>query len=320
MARTYLAYVDCTNRSGEKMTVACAFTNGDADNLFVGRNGLFYDRQGRDWDATIVKIVDHPISIRQAFWSPYKKLLRWIEETVARRAATADADANARMQAMAAAAAAEGAPPPAVPAAPAAPPPAVPPKPKLDVGVVAALGVAVGAIGTAISALVTGVLKLPGWQLPLVFAGLLLVISGPAMIIAWLKLRKRNLGPILDANGWAVNAKARINLPFGGSLTAVAELPPGSERDLSDPYADQHSGRNRFIALVVLLLALWALWNFGVVEKVAPNVFPKSKRVQQREAAAKEKAAAEAAAAAVAVAATSSAAPAAVTNAPAATK
>ena len=32
-------------------------TNGDSDNLMVGRNGLFYDRKGRDWDATIAKIV-----------------------------------------------------------------------------------------------------------------------------------------------------------------------------------------------------------------------------------------------------------------------
>jgi hypothetical protein len=45
-----------------------------------GRNGIFYDRKGLDWDATITKIVDNPISIGQAFWSPYKKLLRWIEE------------------------------------------------------------------------------------------------------------------------------------------------------------------------------------------------------------------------------------------------
>ena len=55
------------------MTIAAAFTAGDSDNLMVGRNGVFYDRKGRDWDATIVKIVEHPISIRQAFWLPYKQ-------------------------------------------------------------------------------------------------------------------------------------------------------------------------------------------------------------------------------------------------------
>ena len=63
----------------------------------VGRNGIFYDRKGRDWDATITKIIDNPISIRQAFWSPYKKVVRMIEEQVAKRAAAADAgECNSR--------------------------------------------------------------------------------------------------------------------------------------------------------------------------------------------------------------------------------
>ena len=44
-------------------------------------------------NATITKIVSNPISIRQAFWSPYKKLVRLIEEQIAKRAAAADADA-----------------------------------------------------------------------------------------------------------------------------------------------------------------------------------------------------------------------------------
>ena len=56
----------------------------------VGRNGIFYDRKGRDWDATITKIVDNPISIRQAFWAPYKKVARMIQEQIAKRAASAD--------------------------------------------------------------------------------------------------------------------------------------------------------------------------------------------------------------------------------------
>jgi len=30
----------------------------------VGRNGVFYDRKGRDYDATITKIVASPISLR----------------------------------------------------------------------------------------------------------------------------------------------------------------------------------------------------------------------------------------------------------------
>ncbi len=115
---SYLAYCDLVHKAtGEKMSIVAAFTNGDSDNLMVGRNGIFYDRKGRDWDATITKIVDNPISIRQAFFAPYKRLIRWIEEQVAKRAAAADAAAANKLQA-AATATADGAPPAATPPAP----------------------------------------------------------------------------------------------------------------------------------------------------------------------------------------------------------
>src|SRR5204863_9907781 len=106
LAGTYLAYCDCQRKAtNEKMQILAAFTNGDSDNLMAGRNGIFYDRKGRDWDATITKIVDNPISIRQAFWAPYKKVVRAIEEQVAKRAAAADAAADAKLAAAATSAA-----------------------------------------------------------------------------------------------------------------------------------------------------------------------------------------------------------------------
>jgi len=269
LAYTYLAYCDVVRKAtGEKMTIAAAFTAGDSDNLMVGRNGVFYDRKGQDWDATITKIIENPISIRQAFWAPYKRVVRWIEDQVAKRAAAADAAAHTRLQAAAtdaATAAATGvAPPP--------PPPAA----KVDVGVVAALGVAFGAITTAFGVFLTWLTNVSPMYIPLYIAVLILLISLPSMILAWLKLRQRNLGPILDANGWAVNARARINIPFGGSLTRVAVLPPGSARDLRDPFAESHAGRNRVITLAVVLGILLAVWYFGCVEKWLPEWFPAS--------------------------------------------
>src|SRR5690606_2375781 len=142
MAGTYLLYCDITRRAtGEKKQIVAAVTNGDSDNLMVGRNGIFYDRLGQDWDATITKIIDNPISIRQAFWSPYKKLVRLIDEQIAKRAAAADAAADAKLQSTAAATA--GVDPSKPPA---------PPK-KLDIGSVAAIGIAFGAIGTFLATL-----------------------------------------------------------------------------------------------------------------------------------------------------------------------
>ncbi|MBL9088767.1 MAG: hypothetical protein JNM10_16635 [Planctomycetia bacterium] len=262
MARSYLVYADCSRPGGEKMQVAAAMTAGDGDNLFVGRNGLFYDRKGRDWDATIAKIVDNPISIRQAFWAPYKKVLRFFEEAVAKRAAAADEAATANLQATALATAEAGK----------AGAPPVPPKPKFEIGTIAALGVAIGGIATAFSAFLNAFFGL-GTMMPLGVLGIILLISGPAMIVAWMKLRRRNLGPLLDANGWAVNTLTKINLPLGRSLTDVAALPPGSERSLIDPYAEKRSPWPRIFG-VLLLLALIAggLWKVGLLSKWVPQI------------------------------------------------
>ena len=253
MAGTYLAYCDCVRKgSGEKLSVVAAFTGGDSDNLIIGRNGIFYDRQGRDWDATITKIVDNPISVRQAFWSPYKKLVRMIEERAAKQAADADASANAQLTSVANA--------PLVPASPAAPAaPASPAKPAFDPSVIALLSLALGTLAAAFAGILGFLGKFEAWQVPLVIVGIMLVISAPSMAIAWLKLRKRNLGPILDANGWAVNAKAKMNVPFGGALTGVAALPPGSTFSAADKYAEKPS---IWPKLLLVAFVIWFIWAF----------------------------------------------------------
>ncbi|HYG24241.1 MAG TPA: hypothetical protein VEH04_15795 [Verrucomicrobiae bacterium] len=250
LAGAYLAYCDCVRKAtGEKRSIVAIVSNGDSDNLMVGRNGLFYDRKGRDWDATITKIVDNPISLRQAFWSPYKKLVRLIEEQVAKRAAAADAKANEKLASAASATANLDKTGPA-------------PK-KVDVGTVAAISVAIAGIGALITSLLgyaTGIFMLPFWKLCLVVTGLVLLISTPSMIIAWLKLRKRNLGPILDANGWAVNAKARLNVPFGASLTQVAALPEGAAI-ATDRFGDAPTSWPKIVLTLVAIAFVLSLLN-----------------------------------------------------------
>ncbi|MGO8926810.1 MAG: hypothetical protein ACLQU3_07970 [Limisphaerales bacterium] len=251
LAGTYLAYCDCYRKgTGEKMQIVAAFTGGDSDNLMVGRNGIFFDRKGCDWDATITKILDNPISIRQAFFAPYKKLVRMIEEMAAKRAAAADAAADAQLAA-AAQATAGGA----------APKPVEPPTQKIDTGTLAAIGLVLTTLLGALGGIFGHLLGLVWWQIPLALIAILLAISAPSMIIAWLKLRRRNLGPILDANGWAVNAKAKMNVPFGGSLTGVAALPPGSQRDLVDPFAEKKSPWPKVIVVLILLVLAYVVLN-----------------------------------------------------------
>lgn len=254
LAGTYLAYCDCVRKgSGEKMHIVAAFTGGDSDNLMAGRNGVFFDRKGRDWDATITKIVDNPISIRQAFFSPYKKLVRMIEEQVAKRAATADAASTAQLQARVAGTA---------PAPATAPNPATKPAPsKIDTGTLAAIGLVLTTLLAALGTIFSKLIGLAWWQIPLAMLAIVAGVSAPSVIMAYLKLHRRNLGPILDANGWAINARAKMNVPFGGALTGLAALPPGSQRDLVDPFAEKKSPWPKVLVVGAILVAAYLILN-----------------------------------------------------------
>lgn len=258
----FLMYCECKSRSSnESMTIVAALTNGDIDNLVVGRNALFYDREGKDWDATVIKIVDNPISIRQAFWSPYRKVSRFIETQINKFASAQDekvtADATGKIEALPVKIEAN-----AAPKAPAQP---------FDVGkfvgIFAAIGLALGAIGTALASVVAGFMGLVWWKMPFAIAGILLLISGPSMIIAYLKLRKRNLAPILDANGWAINARAIVNIQFGNTLTQLADLPKGAKINLNDPFTQKKRPFLPYILFASILLGviLYFLWKLGYI-------------------------------------------------------
>ena len=257
----YLVYCSCARKDEEPLNIVAALTGGDVDELIApGRNGIFYDRDGNDWNATITKVVENPVSVSQAFWTPYRRIGRMINEQIQKFAAGRDKAIEDKSVAAVANAAttAEAGKPAAAPAAP------------FDIakfaGIFAAAGLAVGALGTALAAIVGAFLGLKVWQMPLALLGIALVISGPSMVIAWLKLRQRNLGPLLDANGWAVNTRARINIPFGGSLTGVATLPPGSQRTLKDPYAEKNTPWKTYLLLLAIVAGLGWAWKEGKIQ------------------------------------------------------
>ncbi len=251
LSGTFLVYCLCTRNGEPPFHIVAAMTDGDVDDMMVpGRNGIFYDRAGRDWHASVVKIVANPISVRQAFWSPYRRAARMAAEQVQKFAAAQEKALDARASVGLTQAGQQATTGQGVVAQ------------GFDIarfaGIFAAIGLALGAIGSALAAVISGFLSLPLWKMPLVLVGLTLIVSGPSMLLAWFKLRRRNLGPLLDANGWAVNIRARINVPFGTSLTGVPRLPPGATRSMSDPFADRDVPWGPWAAgIAVILLLLW---------------------------------------------------------------
>ena len=249
----YLVYCDCTTKTkAGKITIVAAVTVGDVGDLIVGKNAVYYDNDGLEWDAVITKIIDNPISIAQSFWSPYRRMATAIENLIGKSAADKDAkimsEATAKINAAPKAA-------PATADAPAAAP--------FDIGkfagIFAAIGMALGMIGSALAALAKGIFALTWWQLILAFVGVMLVISGPAMVMAWLKLRRRNIAPLLNANGWAVNAASKISIPFGETLTDIAKYP---KLKLKDPYAKKGLApwKKWCISIASVAVVLVGLW------------------------------------------------------------
>ena len=275
----FLLYCACTSKTtGKSMNIVAVMTDGGTRNLRPGTNGVFYDRDGVDYDATIIRIVENPISVKQAFWAPYVKFWNWITGLVNKSAAEKDAKSMENLQASASAAPAD----------------AAAKKQPFDIGkfagIFAAVGMAIGLLGAAIAGIVAGLAKLPWWGLLLVIVGIMLLISGPSCFIAWGKLRRRNLGPVLNANGWAINSSIIVNIPFGRTLTSIAKYP---KLKLDDPYKPKAPLWWRILRWVLLaaVIAFCALFFTDNLKCIGLPFHKEKPAEEQAEAAAPEAAA-----------------------------
>jgi len=220
LSRAFVAYCECRRKdSPTKFYIAAVFSAGDSSNLIVGRNGVFRDRKGLLWDTTIVRLIENPISIHEAFLRPYVRIGRFIGQKIEQWAVTRDKAMQKQMETGVETVASDSSHSGKNNNGPA-------------IGGVAAMlaagGIALGALGAGLASLFSTMKALTWWELPLIILGVVLMISFPSMIIAWLKLRKRTLAPLLDASGWAVNGRTLISAKLGRILTTRATLPLAS--------------------------------------------------------------------------------------------
>ena len=198
----FLIYCKCTSRvKNETMNIVAVLTSGDINNIRVGKNAVFYDNSGQDWDTTAV-------------------------------------------------------------AAPGAAPAAV--KKPFDIakfaGIFAAIGMAIGFILNALTGIMGAVFH--SWLSAIIFiAIIMLCISGPSMVLAWIKLRGRNLGPVLNANGWAINSKIIVNSRFGRTLTQRAKYPAVVMS--KDPYAPMPKWLIWLIFILIVLVIVFLVLYFN---------------------------------------------------------
>lgn len=186
----FLVYLAAT-KLGVTRHVCAAITAGDGDGLYVGRRGVFYATDGSDWDAVCVRVVEQPLTLYEAAIWPYRRMGKSLDSLLVDRLQASLNTATGEISA------------------------------KLDVGVVAAIGVGVGAISTAVASMLNSFFQL-GWFMPLGFVGILVSISGPSMVTSFGNLRRRSIGPILEASGFAMNHNPTLSMYLCNRFTTQA--------------------------------------------------------------------------------------------------
>ena len=248
-----LLYVKLSRKAtGEAREICAVVTAGSTAPLYVGRNGVFYDADGRDWDAVVSKVVEAQVSLREAFWAPWAKIATTISEQCKKFLSSKQDAAVAKVGDGVNAAA-------AAPAAPAAQPA---PNGAALASSVAAIGIGVGFVGAACGTLLSILTKTPVHYTLLGVAAIILLVSLPSVILAWFKLRARDLGAILNAGGWAVNRPLTFSIGLARTFTRPAKM-PACCAVARDPYAS-HGWLKLFTVLVlVAAIAAGVCWKLG---------------------------------------------------------
>jgi len=192
--------------TGETRSVCAVVTAGRTAPLYVGRNGLFVDRDGNDWNATITKMVESQVSLKEAFWAPWVKIFSTVAEQVKKFLGAKQESAVAQVGKMTEA-----------------------PPSKDNSGAngaaiassVAALGVGVGMLGAAFAGLISVVAGLPAWKVAAGLVCVVLLVSLPSVVLTWFKLRTRDLGAVLNAGGWAINRPLYFSISLARTFTRV---------------------------------------------------------------------------------------------------
>ncbi|MFP4105724.1 MAG: hypothetical protein ACLFVU_06485 [Phycisphaerae bacterium] len=203
----------------DKITIASPVTYGGKWNLAVGKRGVFERLDGEILDARIVQIIENPISLREAFWAPFRRIGKLITGKI--ESITAEAEKKLDLQTGQAVTTVQGAA-------------EQKPEPKTSAGFLVGGGVAIAALGSAV-AYITKTFSQTPW--PAILIGVLaavLAVILPTSIIAFLKLRQRDLSSILEGTGWAINARMRLSRRQSKHFSQKPAYPAGSRgiRDL----------------------------------------------------------------------------------------
>ena len=196
----------------EKRHVVAAVTDGTAQGLAAGRHGLFYDRSGREWKATIIRIVPQAISLKEGFLAPFQRLGELIATQFEKISSAREKKIHASLEKGFTEAEKQPVTTTQTGTAHSTTVPGIG-------GILAGGGVAFAALSSSLAFITTSLSKVDKVNFLYTATGFLTVIILPSIIIVARKLRRRDLSILLDASGWAINPRIKITRSLSRRLT-----------------------------------------------------------------------------------------------------
>ncbi len=199
----YVLYVQVASAPDKpKYEVAVPVTAGGKGNLCVGKRGVFYDLAGQECDATVVEIIENPISICEALVSPFQRLGRLLTGKIEAISSAGEKKLDTAVGTATAA-----------------------PSGQAIGGILMGGGVAIAALGSAWAFIANQVSNLQWYVVVIGVVCAMLAVILPTSILAFLKLRRRELSAILEGSGWAINARMRLTRRQGRFFTQRPSYP-----------------------------------------------------------------------------------------------
>ena len=186
--------------------LAVPVTAGGRGNLTMGKRGVFVHLDGRTRDVEIVHIIENPISILEAIFTPLRRAVKAVSSRIEMLRAETQKKLDTAVSAP------------------------KPPDSTFPGGLLVGGSVAVAAIGSALAFIVSTMAKLQWWQVLAGIGGALLAVIVPSVLAALSRLRKRDLSALIEASGWSVNARMRLTRKMSTFFTMKPTTPRGMRR------------------------------------------------------------------------------------------
>jgi len=209
----YLLYVEVTGRQDKdiKFEIVAPVTSGSAEGLCIGKRGIFYTVDGREWDAEVVDIVMNPISVWESVKAPFQKFADFIKKQIEKITKSSEEKLVSTPSSPNASGAARD--------------------------LLLGGGIAIAALGSSFAYITKALSEVNPTKVLIALLGLAMVVLLPCIFAGFVKIRKRDMSGLLEASGWAVNVRMRINTTMGRLFTHTPPLPKEAFKERRDTIA-----------------------------------------------------------------------------------